>query len=43
MNLDLNYETYFSTVGLFSAGLFYKDLRDFIYSYQYDGTYSGYN
>ena len=42
MNLDLNYETYFSTVGLFSAGLFYKDLKDFIYSYEYDGTYSGY-
>ena len=42
VNLDLNYESYFSTVGLFSAGVFYKDLKDFIYSYQYDGTYSGY-
>ena len=42
MNLDLNYESYFSTVGLVSAGIFFKDLNDFIYSYEYNGTYTGY-
>lgn len=33
MNLDLMYEQYFSSVGLFSAGLFYKDISDFIFGY----------
>jgi len=31
-NLDLMFEHYFSTVGIFSAGIFYKDIKDFIYS-----------
>ncbi len=33
MNLDLMYEQYFASVGLFSAGLFYKDISDFIFGY----------
>ncbi|MFZ4427590.1 MAG: TonB-dependent receptor [Saprospiraceae bacterium] len=31
-NLDLMFEHYFSTVGIFSAGIFYKDIKDFIYA-----------
>ena len=31
-NLDVLYERYFETVGLVSAGLFYKSLEDYIYS-----------
>lgn len=34
MNFDLMFERYFDTVGLFSAGLFYKDIEDFIYFFQ---------
>jgi len=30
MNLDLMFESYFSSVGLLSAGVFYKDISDFI-------------
>ena len=33
MNLDLMYEQYFTSVGLFSAGVFYKDISDFIFGY----------
>lgn len=33
MNLDLMYEQYFASVGIFSAGLFYKDISDFIFGY----------
>lgn len=32
MNLDLMYESYFSSVGLFSFGGFYKDINNFIYT-----------
>lgn len=34
MNFDLMFERYFETVGLFSAGVFYKDIEDFIYLFQ---------
>ncbi len=30
-NLDLMYEKYFKTVGLFSAGVFHKNIKNFIY------------
>lgn len=36
MNLDLMAEHYFSTVGIVSAGLFYKDVKDFIYEQTLD-------
>jgi TonB-dependent receptor len=32
-NGDLMIEKYFKSVGLFSAGVFYKNLKDFIYTY----------
>lgn len=32
MNVDLMYENYFQTIGLVSAGLFYKDINNFIYN-----------
>jgi TonB-dependent receptor len=31
MNLDLMYEHYFRSVGILSAGLFYKSLQDFVF------------
>ena len=33
MNFDLMAERYFSTVGLVSAGLFHKDISDFVFRY----------
>ncbi|MEQ9397981.1 MAG: TonB-dependent receptor [Longimicrobiales bacterium] len=33
MNLDLMYEQYLASVGLVSAGVFYKDIRDFIFGF----------
>ncbi len=33
MNFDLMYERFFSSVGLLSAGVFYKDINDFIFGY----------
>lgn len=33
MNFDLMAEHYFQSVGLVSGGVFYKDIRDFIFSY----------
>lgn len=33
MNFDVMYEQYMSSVGLFSMGVFYKDITDFIYGY----------
>lgn len=33
MNLDLSIERYLPTVGLVSAGLFHKRIRDFVYSF----------
>jgi TonB-dependent receptor len=40
-NLDLMYERYFTTVGVVSAGLFYKDLQDYIFSYTLDELRDG--
>lgn len=34
MNFDLNAETYFDNVGLLSGGVFYKNINDFIYTFQ---------
>jgi TonB-dependent receptor len=31
MNFDIMYENYFKSIGLVSAGAFYKDIKDFIY------------
>jgi TonB-dependent receptor len=42
MNLDLMFESYFSSVGLISAGVFYKDISDFIGEVtENDGTVDG--
>lgn len=43
MNLDLMYENYFKSVGVFSLGVFYKDITDFIAEtvkddYEYNGN-----
>ena len=38
MNFDIMAEHYFSSVGLLSGGVFYKDIQDFIYTYQYEDT-----
>jgi TonB-dependent receptor len=35
-NLDLMFERYFTTVGVVSAGLFYKDLQDYIFPATFD-------
>ncbi|WP_066222142.1 TonB-dependent receptor [Formosa haliotis] len=36
MNLDLMAEHYFHSIGLVSGGVFYKDIKDFIYTFQYE-------
>jgi TonB-dependent receptor len=43
MNFDLMFEKYFKTIGIISAGVFYKDIKDFIVTetrenYQFEGT-----
>jgi TonB-dependent receptor len=40
-NLDLMYERYFATVGLLSAGIFYKDIQDFIFVSSFDEERDG--
>ncbi len=40
-NLDLMYERYFTTVGIVSAGLFYKDLQDYIFPFTFDELRDG--
>lgn len=40
-NLDLMWEKYWQPIGLFSAGVFYKDLTDYIYLFQVDEEYDG--
>lgn len=45
MNLDLMAEYYFNSVGVLSAGVFYKDISDFIYirNYEFSGSlYDGF-
>ncbi|WP_147677235.1 TonB-dependent receptor [Algibacter pacificus] len=36
MNFDVMAEHYFKSVGLISGGVFYKDIQDFIYVFQYE-------
>jgi TonB-dependent receptor len=40
-NLDLLYERYLEPVGVFSAGIFYKDLKDNIYFSTFDEEFAG--
>lgn len=40
-NVDLLGEHYFQSVGVISAGLFYKSLNDYIYVYTYDQPING--
>ncbi|MDM1397229.1 TonB-dependent receptor [Myroides odoratimimus] len=43
-NFDLMAEKYFQSVGMFSAGVFYKNLKDFIYNYRSDSfTHENFN
>lgn len=39
-NFDLMAEKYFKSVGILSAGVFYKQLQDFIYTYRVSNAYS---
>ncbi len=40
-NLDLMWEKYLQPVGILSAGIFYKDLTDYIYLFQVDEVFDG--
>ena len=40
-NLDLMYEYYFGNTGVFSAGYFYKQIIDPVFSQTYQGSYRG--
>jgi len=40
-NVDLMVEYYFEPIGLFSAGAFYKDVEDFIFTSRSTGTFNG--
>jgi len=40
-NIDLMWEKYLQPVGIFSAGIFYKDLTDYIYIFQVDDVVDG--
>jgi TonB-dependent receptor len=40
-NLDLMYERFFASVGVISAGVFYKDLQDFIFVSTFDEIHDG--
>ncbi len=40
-NLDLMWEKYLQPVGIISAGVFYKDLTDYIYIFQVDDVVDG--
>ncbi len=45
MNLDLMYEQYFRSIGIISAGIFYKSLRDFVFqevSTVTEGNFAGF-
>jgi TonB-dependent receptor len=43
MNFDLMFEQYFSSVGVISAGAFYKSVNDFIYVSQTEDPNTGYD
>ncbi|WP_338732603.1 TonB-dependent receptor [Mangrovimonas cancribranchiae] len=38
MNFDIMAEHYFKSVGIISGGLFYKDIKDFVYTFQSETT-----
>jgi TonB-dependent receptor len=40
-NLDAMVEYYFEPIGLLSAGVFYKDVEDFIFTARSNGTFNG--
>lgn len=40
-NLDLMYERFFAPLGIFSAGVFYKDLEDYVYLFNREEDYNG--
>ncbi|QTD38562.1 TonB-dependent receptor [Polaribacter batillariae] len=42
INFDLMGETYFKSVGILSGGLFYKKIKDFIYTFQTETTGNDY-
>lgn len=42
-NLDLMFERYLGDAGLFSAGVFYKDMNDYIYTFNRDAVVDGEN
>lgn len=42
-NIDLMAEHYFGTVGILSAGIFYKNLDDFIFTERFDSTINNVN
>ncbi|SNY94670.1 TonB-dependent receptor [Flagellimonas pacifica] len=43
MNFDLVAEHYFESVGIISGGVFYKDIKDFIYTSLSEDTATGYD
>lgn len=43
MNFDLMAEHYFKSVGIISGGVFYKDIEDFIYTFQFEDVATGYD
>ena len=45
VNLDVLFETYFQSIGVFGAGFFYKDLEDYIFLRTFDvesGSFAGF-
>ena len=43
MNFDLMAEHYFKNVGIVSGGIFTKSIKDFIYTYQFQDTTTGFD
>ncbi|APY10681.1 TonB-dependent receptor [Seonamhaeicola sp. S2-3] len=43
MNFDLMAEHYFKSVGIISGGVFHKNISDFIYTFQFEDTSTGYD
>ncbi len=43
MNFDLMAEYYFQSVGILSGGVFYKDIQDFIYVFQFEDGATGFD
>src|SRR5690606_26574053 len=40
-NVDAGIEYYFEPLGVVSAGIFYKDLTDYVFTLETSGTYNG--